>query len=128
MPAIKMLKDDMDAMVIGLSDGNPGTNYWTICMIRRSYIQDRSGVVDMPNRVFFPYNHNFQDTEFTATAIARGVWRKSEGKCIEHHHPGLAQYFGPVEYDKTYHKNDDTVALDHQTYLARRHLWESPSA
>ena len=124
-PPMKMMKDDQELMVLGLHDGNPGTNFWTICMIRRKYIEEQSGVVDMPNRLFYPYKHNWQDTEFTATAKKRGVWKHCPATAIEHHHPGFSQWFGETPYDDTYRKNDSFIPEDSQTYESRKHLWES---
>lgn len=120
---IKMLENP-ELMVIGCHDGNPDTRYWTISMIRRQYIQERSGVVDIPNRLFYPYHHNYIDTEFTETAIKRGVWRPCYQKCIEHHHPSLAEIYGEDQKsDVTYTKNISRFADDTHTYNSRHHLF-----
>lgn len=113
-----------DVMVIGLHDGNPDTNYWTISLVRRLYIERQSGVSDMPKTVLYPYKHNFSDTEFTETAIHRGVWTHSTLPCIEHHHPSLVHVYGePPKDDPTYQKNNATFKDDLETYLSRTHLW-----
>jgi hypothetical protein len=80
-----------------------------------------SGVVDQPNRVFGPYNHNFIDTEFTQTAQKRLVWAKLEVPCIVHQHPG----FTGATKDETYKKNDATSPEDERTFISRRPLWEN---
>lgn len=122
--SIEALDANPGLMVVGVHDGNDSTNYWTISMIRRQYIEKMSGVVDMPNRVFYPYNHNYIDTEFSQTAIYRGVWDKVETPCIKHHHPGFGGRMGrPVSYDDTYAKNDATAPQDGAMYAARRHLF-----
>lgn len=119
----RFLEEYPEVMVVGVHDGNPHTRFYTVFFIRRKYIEEQSGVVDMPNRVFYPYKHNFQDTEFTETAIKRGAWDRLDGPCIEHHHPGLSHVFGERATDETYAKNDKTAGEDAQTYKNRRHLW-----
>ena len=54
-PALEILRDNPDVHVVGLYDGNPHTDFSTIALVRRSYIEYCSGVVDMPRRVQFPY-------------------------------------------------------------------------
>lgn len=120
---IDKLKEEPSLMVVGCHDGNPKTRYYTISMVRRSYIETMSGVIDMPNRCFFPYNHNYQDTEFSETAIMRGVWDACTAPCIEHHNPGLSHLFGEVEIDDTYRKNDKTVSADTELYYSRLGLF-----
>lgn len=106
-------------MVVGLKQTEGDTHGSAISIFRRSYIEERSGVIDMPNRVFYPYNHNYIDTEFTATAQHRGVWAKCEPRVITHMHPG----FTGQPKDETYLKNEATASLDQQTFDSRRHLW-----
>lgn len=108
-------------MVVGCRQRPDNDNKSAICFIRRKYIEEQSGVVDMPNRVFYPYNHNYQDTEFTETAQSRGVWAGCDAPCINHKHPG---FIGGSK-DATYLKNDATVNLDKQTFDSRkqRGLW-----
>lgn len=106
--------------VVGVPQNEADHDYSAICFGRRKYIQEQSGVIDMPDRVFYPYHHNYQDTEFTRTAQKRGVWAKSEAPCIDHQHPGFTG--GPK--DETYKKNDATTGLDERTFDSRKHLWE----
>lgn len=113
---LTFLAENPDVQVLGAHDGMPSVSYSTISFARRKYIEQLSGVVDMPNRVFFPYSHNYVDTEFTYTAQARGVWDKIETPCIKHHRIGG---------DETYQKNDATSSEDKITFESRRHLWES---
>lgn len=108
-----------DLMVVGLRQHESDRHGSAICMWRREYIETQSGVIDMPNRVFYPYNHNYIDTEFTQTAQKRGVWAKCDPLVIHHHHPG----FTGKEKDETYKKNDATVEIDQATFERRRHLW-----
>lgn len=109
--------------VLGLHDGNPNTRYWSISLIRRKYIEEKSGVVDMPNRVLYPYNHNYVDDELTATAISRGAWQKCMAPCIHHQHHSF-KWLGDFPHDATYAKNDKKIAEDNETYHNRIHLWQ----
>lgn len=121
---VEKLEANPELMVIGLSDGNPSTNYWTINMVRRAYISEMSGVVDMPNRVLYPYHHNFSDTEFAQTARMRGVWDYHDGPAIQHIHPGFAAQYGLNPWsDPTYDKNNATANADAEVYTARKHLF-----
>lgn len=122
---IEKLEAQPETMVMGVNDGNPGTNYWTISMVRRAYIETMSGVIDIPGRVFYPYHHNYIDTEFSQTAVTRGIWDKCETPAIIHLHPGLAgSITGKArEHDATYEKNNITAAMDAATYGSRVHLF-----
>ena len=97
------------------------TTFSAVFFFRRSYIEEQSGVVDMPNRVFYSYHHNFQDTEFTQTAQARNVWAKCDAPCIDHNHPGIVG----GQKDATYRMNDATVGEDEKTFESRKHLWQN---
>jgi hypothetical protein len=105
--------------VVGVPQNEADHDYSAICFGRRSYIDEDSGVIDIPKRVFYPYHHNFQDTEFTRTAQKRGVWASSSAPCIDHQHPG----FTGGDKDETYRKNDATSGLDAKTFENRSHLW-----
>lgn len=106
--------------VVGVKQQASDTSCSAIQLFRRKYIQEQSGVMDMPNRVFYPYNHNYQDTEMTLTAQHRGVWAKCDVPCIEHQHPGLT---GIGTKDATYLKNDATAGIDEATFNGRKHLF-----
>lgn len=105
--------------VVGVKQNEADTSFSAVCFGRRSYIAQESGVIDVPNRVFYPYNHNYQDTEFTQTAQRRGVWAKCDAPCIDHQHPG----FTGGTKDETYKKNDATVGEDERIFDSRKHLW-----
>jgi len=107
-------------MVVGVRE-QENTTFSAVCMGRRSYIEEMSGVIDMPNRVFYTYGHNYIDTEFTETAKHRGVWTYCDAPCIQHLHPGIVG----GNKDETYRKNDASAAADERTYLSRKHLWGS---
>lgn len=108
-----------EVMVVGLKQTEGDNHGSAISMFRRKYIEEQSGVIDMPNRVFYPYNHNFVDTEFTQTAQKRGVWVKCDLQVINHKHPG----FTGAEKDEVHKKNDETAPLDERTFDSRKHLW-----
>lgn len=114
--------DTPHIMVVGVRE-QENTTFSAVCVARRSYIEKMSGVLDMPNRVFYPYGHNYVDTEFTETAKARGVWAYCDAPCIKHLHPGIIG----GDKDETYRKNDAAAAEDERTYLSRQHLWKNYS-
>lgn len=107
-------------MMVGVKQREIDEDCSAICFWRRTYIKQQSGVMDIPNRVFYPYKHNYQDTESTRTAQKRGVWVKCDRPCIEHQHPG----FTGGEKDETYKKNDATAEEDRKTFESRQHLWQ----
>lgn len=113
-PHIKFLDENPEVMVLGVPDGTASEAYSTISFCRKKYIDEQSGVVDMPKRVFYPYNHNFQDTEFTKTAQFRGVWNCCTEPCIDHRREGD---------DETYQKNNATYEADSIIYHTRKHLF-----
>lgn len=107
--------------VVGVRQNEADKQMSAVFMFRRKYIEEQSGVIDMPNRVFYPYNHNYQDTEFTQTAQKRGVWAGCDSLGIIHQHPMLT---GIGDKDETYRMNDATSHLDEQTFNSRKHLWQ----
>lgn len=107
------------AQVVGIHDGYQGCQFTTICLVDRRYIVEQSGVIDIPNRVQYPYRHNYGDTEFHATAVRRGVFRACPGSMILHRHPD----FGHAEQDTTYRKSQATAGEDAVTFASRAHLW-----
>lgn len=115
---VSMFDTDWVQMV-GVKQNEADKSMSAICLMRRKYIEERSGVIDMPNRVFYPYHHNYQDTELTQTAQARGVWASCDSPCIEHQHPGIVG----GSKDATYLMNDATFPLDEATFNSRKHLW-----
>jgi glycosyltransferase involved in cell wall biosynthesis len=116
--ALELLADP-DIDVVGVDDGDPNTKYSTIAVVRRSYIEQRSGCIGYPGRVFYPYQHNFVDTEFFHTAVARGVFCPCPQSKIFHLHPD----FGHATDDATYQKGRKSFADDAGTFQARRWLW-----
>ena len=112
--------DREDLMVVGMRQWDTDNHGSAIQLCRRKYIEEQSGVIDMPNRVLYPYHHCYCDTEFTQTAQYRGVWAKCDVHRINHMHPGLAHV---LDHDETYRKNEAWVPADKRTYNSRKHLW-----
>jgi hypothetical protein len=110
--------DDPKVMVVGISERD-NSSLSAVSIIRRSYIETMSGVIDMPRRVFYPYGHNYQDTELTETAKFRGVWAGADSRAIVHNHPGIIG--GPRDY--TYQKNDALAEADAELFKRRKQLW-----
>lgn len=106
-------------MVVGMRQHEGDTHGSAISMVRRKYIEEQSGVVDMANQVFYPYPHHYCDTEFTRTAQSRGVWAKCDKLVILHHHYG----FTGEPRDETYIKNDDTSEKARLIFESRQHLF-----
>lgn len=117
--ALAAMADGID--VVGVHDGSPGCRFTTISLVRRSYVLERSGVIDMPGRVFYPYRHNFADDEFHGTATAHGVFTAAPSSVVLHRHPD----FGLAAEDATYQKSRAQFGADAATFGSRRHLWES---
>lgn len=117
--ALKQMVDGID--VVAINDGAPACTFSTIALVRRSYIDEQSGVIDMPRRVQYPYHHNFVDTEFFWTAHGRGVVAIAPSSVVVHRHPD----WGYATYDETHRKGQQSLAQDALTFDRRRHLWES---
>jgi len=117
--AMKVMGDGV--MVVGIHDGSPQCGFSTISLVDRRYIETQSGVIDIPNRVNFPYRHNYVDTEFHATAVRRGVFAPAPNSVILHKHPD----WGHAEDDDTYRKSQASLPLDSVTFASRTHLWQT---
>lgn len=107
--------------VIGLNDGG-SDSFTQITLVRRSYIEEQSGCIDLPNTLYFPgYNHNFVDTEFAQTAMKRGVFAICKESVVEHMH----WTYGKAVKDATYEKSFKTSPVDQRLFESRKHLWET---
>lgn len=120
--AMKVM-DETGAGVVGIDDGAPTCIYSTIALIRRSYIEEKSGVIDMPGRVLYPYKHNYVDTELYQTALCRGDFHAAPKALIKHIHPD----WGHVPMDSTYMKTRASLSEDGHKFNERAHLWQSLS-
>lgn len=114
--------------VIGTNDiANPGVmagQHSTHSLIRRSYVERCSGVIDMPNTPMCPlYRHEYTDTELVGTARFRGAFVMAYDSIVEHRHPA---WDITIPMDSTYKKGQAAGPVDQRTYQRRMHLW-SPS-
>lgn len=119
---VQMMKANPDIGVLGLHDGNPKTRFYSISLVRRKYIEEQSGVIDMPNRVLYPYHHNYVDDELTNTAQSRGAWSACPSPAIHHQHHSFT-WLGDFPHDTTYAKNDKHYPEDTLMFQSRQHLW-----
>lgn len=68
-------------------------------LVERSYVVERSGVVDQPDTVLHEgYPHAFCDDELVTTARWRGAWAFAADSVVEHLHP----FFSKGDDDDTY--------------------------
>lgn len=103
----------------GTNDGNGRMTCFA--MVRRSYIDQHSGVFDQPGTLYHPYESQYVDTEFADYMKARGQWTESEASLTEHLH----WEFGKADASHpNYQKARATCSTDEATYRARRPLWE----
>lgn len=92
----------------------------THSLVRRSYIEEQSGVADNPDTVLHPgYRHWFCDDELVGTAQRRRVYAHAHASIVEHLHP----YAGKAEMDPTYHLGESHRMRDQRLYRERRPLW-----
>jgi hypothetical protein len=105
--------------VVAPNDGHGlvGTSF----LVRRAYVDTQGGHVGFAGRLHDPaYHHNFTDTEFMATADARGAYVHAEDVLVEHYHPD----WGIAPDDGTYQRVKPFLAEDRALFESRRHLWE----
>lgn len=91
----------------------------THSMVTRRYIREEGGRADMKDTVLYPYKHNYCDTEFIATAKARGVFMPCLDSKVEHLHWA----WGKAPMDSTYRKGFGHNTSDRLLYQERSHLW-----
>lgn len=106
--------------VCGVSDGF--SQYYTqITLVSRDYIKTQSGVIDDPNTLYHRgYHHNYVDTEFSKTAMKRGMYTACPEAVVEHRHFS----YNKSSMDETYSKTISKVDQDRALYEARKHLFE----
>lgn len=109
--------------VVGTNDlANPDVlagEHATHYLVRRSYIKDM-GRADGAKTVLYPYKHNYCDTEFIQTAIARGAFKSCPQAIVEHKHWAWGKR-AMDEQDKQ-HQQDDPE--DRRKFEERKHLWQ----
>jgi REP element-mobilizing transposase RayT len=94
----------------------------THTLLRRSYIKERSGVVDQPDTVLHEgYPHEFCDDEFIQTAMTRGVYAHAFDSIVEHLHPMV----GKAEDDDTYRLGRQRTRESRRLFQQRTTLWKN---
>ena len=73
-----------DIHVVGLNDGSGDCKCFHL--VRRSFIEEHSGVYDRPNTVYHTYKSQCVDTEFSFYAQVRGVYAEAKDAVLEHVH------------------------------------------
>lgn len=113
------------ACVVGTNDnGNRAVmqgEHSTHTLVHRDY--GECGIIDNPDcgvPLYEGYDHNFVDTEFIQTAMARETWASAGDSIVEHLHP----IWGKAENDETYKKGQLKFGTDRKLYESRRPLWE----
>jgi glycosyltransferase involved in cell wall biosynthesis len=92
----------------------------THTLVKRSYIEGRSGVVDEPNAVLHEgYAHDWVDDEFVQTAMARGVYAHAFDSLVEHLHPLVEK----ADDDDTYRRGRAHSQQGRRLFRQRRRLW-----
>lgn len=113
-----------DTGVIGTNDlCNPRVmcgQHSTHSLVRRSYIEAESGVVDAPGKVLCEgYAHEYCDDELVATAMARGRYVHAFDAIVEHLHPLV----GKAPDDSTYRTGRVHSRQSRRLFYTRRRLW-----
>lgn len=106
--------------VCGLNDGF-STYYTQITLVSRDYIKTQSGVIDEPDTLYHRgYHHNYVDTEFSKTAMKRGMYIACPESVVEHRHFS----YNKSPLDDTYKKTLSRVDQDRALYESRKVLFE----
>lgn len=94
----------------------------THMLIRRSYIERQSGVIDEPGKVVHEgYPHEYADDELVQTAMARGVYAHAFDSIVEHLHPLVDK----APDDDTYRLGRSQTRVGKRLFYSRRHLWQT---
>lgn len=88
-------------------------------LVHRSYVEEL-GTADQPGLLYHEgYDHNYVDTEFLWTAVARGEY----GHCAE----AVAEHLHPVwrkgRRDEVYTLGQRNARADHRLFQKREKLW-----
>lgn len=108
--------------VIGTNDlGNPEVlagQHATHSLVSKAYAEIGS-ITDPGLPLHEGYAHNWCDTEFVATARARGQFAPCLTAVVEHRHWA----WNKAQMDETYQKAMRLEGTDRALFEARRHLW-----
>jgi glycosyltransferase involved in cell wall biosynthesis len=119
--------------IVGTNDlANPRVmcgQHATHMLIRRSYIDEQSGVVDEPRKVVHEqYPHEFADDELIQTAQARGAYAHAFDSLVQHCHPIVGPMAGEVPDDDTYRLGRSRTKQGRRLFHSRKHLWTAPQS
>lgn len=113
--------------VVGTADPrHPLPDHSAHSLVRRRYIEEQGGCMDLRDTVLYPYRHGFTDHELVGVAKSRHAYAYCEGSQIEHHHPGwdsLGRVRGGPTLDTTYKKGNRHHRLDTITFIERSRMW-----
>lgn len=115
--ALDRFTDDLH--VVGLNDGSGDCKCFHL--VRRSFIEDESGVFDKPNTVYHTYKSQCVDTEFSLYAQVRNVYTEAPGAVLEHIH---WRWQKADRDEPNYVKARATTQEDLAEYNRRRELWD----
>lgn len=92
----------------------------THSLVRRAYIEEHSGVVDAPNRIYCEkYWHEYVDDELCQTAMSRGAYAHAFDAVVEHLHPNVRK----APMDAVYVQGRSRRYDNERLFNERRHLW-----
>jgi glycosyltransferase involved in cell wall biosynthesis len=122
--AASYLSADID--VVGTNDlCNPRVmcgQHSTHTLVRRSYIESQSGVIDEPDTVLHEgYKHEYCDDEFVQTAQSRGCYAHAFDALVEHLHPLVEK----APDDETYELGRAETNVSRRLFRRRKRLWQT---
>jgi len=124
--AIAAMADPTVGVVGTVDPIAPLPNHSSHSLVRRRYIEERSGCVDLRDTVLYPYWHGFTDHELVGVAKSRHAYVYCEDSRVEHHHPGWdkqGRVRGGAALDETYRKGNRNHRRDTVTFIERSEQW-----
>jgi len=113
--------------VVGTVDPRaPTPDHSAHSLVRRQYVAERSGCLDLRDAVLYPYWHGFTDHELVGVAKSRNAYKYCEAALVEHRHPGwdsLGRVRGGASLDATYRKGNRYHRQDTITFIDRSREW-----
>jgi len=120
VPPLALLEAEPEIGVVGVQDGHDRMTCFS--MVRRSFIEEQSGVYDKPATLVHEYTSQFVDTELAEYAQHRGVWKACHAGGVIHRHPDFGDSDDPNH--PNYLKTKQTWAEDEATFEARKAEWQ----
>lgn len=118
LPALELIQSGTP--IVGVNEGHGRMTCFS--MVERQFIDDHSGVFDVPGQLVHPYKSQYVDTELAEYAKHRGVWGEAlEGGVIHRHHD-----FGDADPNHpNYQKAKSTLDEDRRTFESRKDQWQT---